>query len=101
MTLEDYRIQVTEKLNACQDAGRARTLLDEVDLVLVQSGISRHAKHVFWETLSNDLDVLAQDSTLLMGKQAAVALSVVLATARAEIAQYRLMIASDEGSSGP
>ena len=100
MTLDEYRVQVIEKLKACRDPARARGQLAEVDLVLMNSRISDRVQKTFWETLNNDLDVLAQESTLLLEKPAATALSAVIAAAQTVIAQYRLLIASDQQNPG-
>jgi hypothetical protein len=69
MTLEEYRIQVIERLKASQDPVKARGLLAEVELVLTNSRIGDRAQKTFWETLNNDLDIVAQESTLLLEKQ--------------------------------
>lgn len=100
MTLEEYRIQVIEKLKACREPLWARNLLAEVDLVLTNSGISDQARKTFWEDLKNDLEVVAQESTLLLEKQAATALSAVITAARAAIAQYQLLLATRGEQSG-
>jgi len=95
MTLEEYRIQVIEKLKICRDAAQARGLLAEVDLVLTNSRISDRTQKLFWQTLNNALDAVAQESTLLLEKQAATALRPVVAAAQPVTAQYQLLIASD------
>lgn len=100
MTLEDCRIEVIAKLKACQGPLWARNLLAQVDLVLLNSQISAGTKKAFWEALNNDLDVVAEDSTLLLGKEAATTLSAVVAAAKAMIAQYLQLIESDKKSSG-
>jgi hypothetical protein len=52
MTLEEYRIQVIERLKARQDPVKARGLLAEVELVLTNSRIGDRAQKTFWETLN-------------------------------------------------
>jgi hypothetical protein len=101
MTLEEPRIEVMQKLKACRDPVQARELLAEVDLALMKSQISVRAQKRFWEALKKDLDVLAQESAVLLGNQAAVALSGVIVAAQATISPYQLTLASDEdGSAG-
>jgi hypothetical protein len=50
---------------------------------------------MFWEDLKSDLEVVAQESTLLLEKQAATALAAVVAVAQAVIAQYESLIVSN------
>ena len=66
----------------------------------MNSRISDRAQKVFWQTLNNDLDIVAQESTLLLEKQEATALSGAVAAVRAVIAHYQRLIASDEQSPG-
>jgi hypothetical protein len=99
MTLEEYCIQVIEKIKACRDPARVRDLLSEVDGLLTRSRIGHHTRATFWEALNNDLDVVAQESTLLLERQAATALSAVVA-AQTVIAQYQLRRVSDHQNPG-
>jgi len=48
-------------------------LLSEVDGSLTKSRVGRHTRATFWEALNNDLDVVAQESTLLLERQGATA----------------------------
>jgi len=100
VTLEEYRIQVIEKLKVCGSAASARSLLAEVDLLLTNSRISDRGLRTFWEALNNDLDMVAQDSTVLLNNKAATELSAVIAAARAAIFEYEVLIGSDEPRSG-
>jgi hypothetical protein len=87
LTLDGYRIQVLERLKGCQDPARARDLLAEVDLMLGASGLSPRAQQAFWQGLSTDLEVVAEESTKLLGKDRAVRLTAVVLAAQADIAQ--------------
>lgn len=87
MTLEDYR-EVIAKLKACSGPSWARNLLAQVDLVLTNSGISAGTRRAFWEDLNHDLEVVGEESTLLLEKQAATVLSSAIAAAQTVIAQY-------------
>ena len=86
MTLDGYRHQTVERLKACRASGTAREILAEVDLMLTNCQISSHAQKRFWEALNSDLEVVAQECTRPLGKQAADALSVI-SVAQAWIAQ--------------
>jgi hypothetical protein len=98
LTLEEYRIQVVERLKGLREPVRVTGVLLEVELFLAHSAISSETQRSFWDKLYNDLDVVTQDSTLLLGKQAATELRAVVAAAQTEIAQYRLMLGSEEGT---
>ncbi len=88
LSLEGYRIQVVEKLKAVQNPGRAHALIDEVDSALKARDLSRPAQRAFWEALHTDLDVIAEEWSEILGKDAAAALGAVLATAKADVRQY-------------
>ena len=94
LTLDGYRIQVLEKLKGCRDPGRARDLLAEVDVMLSASELSPKAQQAFWHALSTDLEVVAEESTKLLGKDAAATLSGVVAAAQSDIAQYLVVLSS-------
>jgi chromosome segregation and condensation protein ScpB len=47
-------------------------------------------KKTFWEDLKRDLEVVAQEWTLLLEKQAATALTAVITVARATMTQYQI-----------
>jgi hypothetical protein len=89
MTLDEYRSQVVARLRGCRDSLEVRGLLGEVDLFISQSRISDRARKTFWETLSSDLDIVAQASTDLMTQQAATALRALIAAAQTAIAQHQ------------
>ena len=94
ITLDGYRIQVLEKLKSCPDPGRARDLLAEVDVMLGASELSPKAQQAFWHGLSTDLEVVAEESAKLLGKDAAATLSGVVAAAQSDIAQYLVILSS-------
>jgi len=100
MTLEEYCIQVIEEIKACSNPARVGDLLSEVDGLLNRSRIGHHTRAAFWEALNNDLDVVGQESTLLLEKQAATTLSAVVAAAQTVIAEYLLLLASDQKNPG-
>ena len=95
MMLEKYRLQVMETLKACNDPVRAREFLAEVDLALVNDGVSARAQKMFWTAMKNDLDILARESATLSEDQGA-ALTGVVIVAQAAISLYRLTLTSDE-----
>ena len=87
LSLEAYRIQVIEKLKAVKNPGRAHALIDEVDSALKATDLSTTAQRAFWEALHTDLDVIAEEWSEILGKEAAVALATILATAKAHVRQ--------------
>jgi len=96
MTLDEYRTQIIESLTARPDIVGARDLLAQTHLVLINSGISARAQTTFWESLNDDLEHLAQQSTL--EEHAATTLRAVIGAAQAVIAQYQRLIASAQQS---
>ena len=89
MTLEEFRIHLLRTLKDCRDPGDARVLLAGAYLLLSDSRICDHTQKAFWKALSNDLDVIAQESMLVLEKQSAADFSTVVTVAQAEIARYR------------
>jgi hypothetical protein len=96
MTLDEYRTQIIESLKARPEIAGARDLLAQTHLVLTNSGISAQTQTTFWESLNDDLELLAQQSTL--EEHAATTLRAVIAAAQAVIAQYQRLIASAQQS---
>jgi hypothetical protein len=94
VSLDGYRLQVLERLKASGVPARARDILSEVDVMLNASALSRPAQKAFWEGLSRDLDVLSEDFMPLLGKEAAIAFSAVMAAARADIEQYLNLVST-------
>ena len=99
MTLDEYQLQVLERLRACQDPKQARTLLAEVECVLTASRMSDHTLHVFWRSLNGALELLEQESTHLERRQLAVLRAVIVA-AQAVIADFQAQVVSDEPAEG-
>jgi hypothetical protein len=99
VSLEDYRIQVIEQLKGASSAARVQDLLADVDLVLASAGLSSAAQRTFWESLDSDLDNLAEGSKGVLGKEAAAALSTVIAAARGALVKYRGSQSSDTAKS--
>lgn len=99
VTLEDYRIQIIGQLKAAGGIGRARDLLAEVDMVLASARLSPAARGAFWESLNNDLDILAEEYKGMLGKEAAAALGTIIAAAQGAVGRYRRLLQSDETTS--
>jgi hypothetical protein len=95
VTLEDYRIQIIEQLKAAHGTERARDLLAEVNLVLASAQLSTAAQRAFWDSLHSDLDVLAEVSKEVLGKEAATALGEVAAAAQGAVLKYRQLLQDD------
>jgi hypothetical protein len=86
LTLEDYRVQVVSQLKDSTEPTRAADLLSYVETMLSAAQASRSLQRAFWRGLSRDLDLLAQQATLLE-PAAAATLRGVIATARAVTAR--------------
>ncbi len=99
VTFEDYRLQIIQQLRAAGGIGRARDLLSEVDMVLASARLSRPAQRAFWESLNSDLDVLAEESKGVLGKEAAATLGAIIAAAQGAVWKYRRLLQSDEATS--
>jgi hypothetical protein len=99
VALEDYRIQIIEQLKAARGTARARDLLAEVDMVLASARLSPTAKEAFWDGLNSDLDILAEESKGVPGKEPAALLSAVIAAAQVAVLKYRRLLGSDEATS--
>jgi hypothetical protein len=82
LTPDEYRAQVVQQLKACSEPARALELLADVETMLSATHISKALERAFWTGLSQDLDLLAQQATLL-DPGAAAALRAVITTARA------------------
>ena len=100
LSLDGYRIQVLERPKHCPDPGRARGVLVEVDVALRGTGLSDKAQMAFWESLSTDLDVVAQEWAHLLPRHAAITLRAVTAAAQADISQYLLVLSNAQQASG-
>ena len=99
VTFEDYRIQIIEQLKAARGTARTHDILAEVDMVLASAGLSTAAQGAFWESLNSDLDILAEEWSGVLGKEAAAALSAVIAAAQSAVLRYRRLLESDETQS--
>ncbi len=98
MTLDEYHTQVLANLQSCRDPAQARTLMHEVDAALTRDRISQSTQRVFWGSLGNALEELAQETTRMPDRRAATALIAVVVAAQSLIEQYQLRNAS--GSPG-
>lgn len=92
LSLEGYRIQVIEKLKALQDPASAHALIDEADTVLKATGLRVPAQRAFWEALHTDLDVIAEEWSEILGKEAAATLGATLAVAKADVRRYLALV---------
>jgi hypothetical protein len=99
VTLEDYRIQIIEQLKAAPGTERAHDLLAEVDMVLASARLSTAAQGAFWDNLHSDLDVLAEVSKEVLGKEAAAALNEVVVAAQRVVLKYRQLLQGDKAPS--
>lgn len=88
MTLEEYRIQIVDKVRNLRDPARARSLLEEVDLVLTSSRLTSTTAKRFWEELHSDLQVIADEASRLLQRAEGIALRTVVSAAQSVIAQH-------------
>ena len=91
-SLDEYRLQVLARLRACEGPDEALRVLAEAECVLDTSGLRDRAVRTFWQDLSDGLEVIAQESTHLLDKQAFVRLSVVISASLAAITEYRAVV---------
>jgi hypothetical protein len=94
MTLDEYRVQLVEQLKKLRDERAARLLIQEADSNLQNHSISDSGQLGFWQALDSDLETAKRDSQLLLERQAAAALSQVIAAAQAVIAQHQQRVRS-------
>lgn len=98
MTLDEYRREVFErlkKLKAGTEASRVRDLLAEVQAMLASSRMSDSGQKAFWQSLSHDLNVLAQELSRPPDDSVSSARRAVITAAQAGVAQYQRQLKSD------
>jgi hypothetical protein len=95
MTLDEYRLQMFEKLKACSQVPQVRELLSEVHTMLASARMSDSSQKAFWQSLNHDLNVLVHESQKLPQQSGASMSRTVIATAQAAIAQYQRRLTSD------
>lgn len=86
LTLDEYRAQVVQQLQACSEPARALDLLADVETMFNATQISPALQRDFWTGLSQDLDLLIQESTLSDPASEAT-LRAVITSARAVTAR--------------
>ena len=89
MTLEEYRIQILDRIKACQDSVAARDVLAEVDVALSNAKMSSSTQQEFWTGLHDDLEVVAEDARFL-DKRAAARIGAIANAARGWISRNHL-----------
>ena len=62
--------------------------------MLGATDLSPKAQQAFWQSLATDLDVVAEESTRLLAKDAAAQLTEVIGVAQSDIAQYLVILSS-------
>lgn len=94
MTLDEYRLQLVEQINGLRDERAARSLIEEANTSLQNSSIITRAQSEFWQALNGDLENASTKAKKLLEKQAAAALSQVIAAAQAVIAQHQARVSA-------
>jgi hypothetical protein len=89
MTLEEYRIQLLNRLKECSSPAKALELVDEAALVLAQSQVSENTLRKFWTDLREDLQMLVDESAPDLGERGSRAVHIaVMTVARLGVADY-------------
>lgn len=65
MTLEEYRLQLLERLKVCAGPIDARNLIRELDLLLQGSDLTASTREAFWATVQRDLSFLTEHLSVL------------------------------------
>jgi hypothetical protein len=86
MTLEEYWIQLLDRLKECSSPAKALELVDEVHLVLAQSHVSENTLQKFWTDVREDLRILVQSASDLRERGSRAARISVMTVARLAIA---------------
>jgi hypothetical protein len=93
-TLDAYLTLIIVKLGRCREPERVRDLLAEADLVVSMSGLTGHSQRAFWHSLTDALDVVAQEPPTSDAPSMAIR-DAVIAAARNAIIEYQAYIADD------
>jgi hypothetical protein len=101
MTLDEYGIQLLERIRNCSSPTKARDLIAEGHLFLAQSHLSERTLRTFWSSLRASLEFLSED-LIDVGESRAVR-SAVLTAAHVAITQHQneLAVPPDEAASKP
>src|SRR4051794_6975253 len=98
MTVDEYRREKIREITTTRDQGQAQRLVSKADTDLKGAGYNRSDRQEFLRRLSSDLDTAAnaagKQAHTLIERQAAAALSQVIAAAQAAIAQHQARIAA-------
>ena len=94
MTIDEYREHLVGEITELRNQKAAQDLITEADTNLRNNDISRDGQTRFWRELNADLEAAEARSWRLLEKQAADALSQVIAAARAVIAQHQARMSS-------
>jgi hypothetical protein len=88
MTLEEYRIQLLNRLKECSSPAKALELVDEAALVLAQSQVSENTLRKFWTDLREDLQMLVESAPDLGERGSRAVHIAVMTVARLGVADY-------------
>lgn len=94
VSLDDYGVQVFERLRSCIDPARACELLAEVDAALIATDVSDGARMEFWQSLNHELNVIAHRLSR-PSTRSVISVRSVIAVAQAAIAQYQRRLKSE------
>ena len=91
MTLDEYRLELFERLKRCSGSAAARDLIAEGNLVLAQSDLEEPTMQTFWLALRIDLLRLAEDAAVLAEAEPRARLVSIIAAARSAIVDQQMM----------
>lgn len=98
MTLEEYRIQLVQRIRDCSSPAEACSLIGEGDLVLAQSQLSERTQRLFWSNLHADLEVLREDLIGVPERAGRSVRGAVLVAAQVAITQHQNALAGTAAS---
>jgi hypothetical protein len=89
--LDEYRIELFERLKRCSGSAAARDLIEEGNLVLAASDLEERTMQSFWLALRIDLLRLAEDAAVLADPEARARLVSIISAARTTIFDQQTM----------
>jgi hypothetical protein len=100
MTLDEYRLQMLQRIRDCSFPDRARDLIAEARQFLAQSRLNEPTLRALWSNLRADLEVLSEDLIDVAERSGRSQRGAILAAAHVAIVQLQneLDVASRSGS---
>jgi hypothetical protein len=89
MTLDEYRLQMLQRIRDCDFPDGARDLIAEARLFLAQCRLNETTLRAFWSNLRADLEVLSEDLVGVPERSGRSQRGAVLAAAQVAIVQLQ------------